>query len=472
MGILVAFPVSDVFFLLVLYAGYLWTEIKSAPIQTQILIRTKLFFILMWALFLSNFRWRGSGDVVATSLQPFELMRYGHLYMDEFYRGFLDNQDISWVYFRNRHALSMYSSAAGILLTPFYVIPVLFHVPVTDLLIHQYQKIGASFMVVVSAYFFFKVVESQSGKKWAYLLTVAYAFGTSSLSTSSQAIWQHGPGQLFLSLGSYFLFRWEDNPSERRLGFWSGFCFAMAAWCRYSNILIWGLVGAFVGVKKKSGLKYYLSGTLFPALAIAADNFFHSGSVMKTGYQASTLHFTPHLWDGFWGLLVSPARGLLLFSPLAIFACWGFFEAWRTRDNDLVRLFSIGVSATIVFYSGYFVWSGGWAFGPRYLADITPLWMLGLLPIMPRIAKSTVLKRLFLFAFGFSILVHAIGAYFTWSWEKLYTLSLWNWQRNPVVYLLTQAVTPGSRDRIEGIAVSFIIAGLLIACSRVQKVPA
>ena len=167
-----------------------------------------------------------------------------------------------------------------------------------------------------------------------------------------------------------------------------------------------------------------------------------------------------------------PPGGLLLFSPLAIFAGWGFFEAWRTRDNDLLRLFSIGVSATIVFYGGYSAWGGGWAFGPRYLADITPLWMLGLLPIMPRIAQSIALKRLFLFAFGFSILVHAIGAYFTWSWEKLDTLSLWNWQRNPVVYLLAQVVTPGSRDRIEGIVVVFIIAGLLLACSRVQKVQA
>ena len=124
--------------------------------------------------------------------------------MDEFYRGFLDNPNISWVYFRNGHVLSMYPSAAGILLTPFYIIPVLFHAPVTDLLIHQYQKIGASFMVVVSAYFFFKVMESRLERKWAYFLTVAYALGTSSLSTSEPnnlAAWAWTvvplPGQLF-----------------------------------------------------------------------------------------------------------------------------------------------------------------------------------------------------------------------------------------------------------------------------------
>ena len=39
----------------------------------------------------------------------------------------------------------------------------------------------------------------------AWVIAVIYAFGTSSFSTSSQALWQHGPSQLFLALGDLLL---------------------------------------------------------------------------------------------------------------------------------------------------------------------------------------------------------------------------------------------------------------------------
>src|SRR5208282_5301548 len=46
--------------------------------------------IVVWMVFLGNFRWRGSGDVVAASLQPFALLEHGHLYLDEYFTGSIE----------------------------------------------------------------------------------------------------------------------------------------------------------------------------------------------------------------------------------------------------------------------------------------------------------------------------------------------------------------------------------------------
>ena len=151
LGIKSMHPATSVIFLLVFTLLQSMVS-PSGPVKTYLRTNTAIF-LLIWIAFQGNFRWRGSGDVVAASLQPFALLRSGNLYLDDYYKGFLQDEDIRWVYHRNNHVMSMYSSAPGLLLVPVYLIPALAGAPVTDLLIHQLQKIGASFMVALSEEF-------------------------------------------------------------------------------------------------------------------------------------------------------------------------------------------------------------------------------------------------------------------------------------------------------------------------------
>ena len=90
--------------------------------------------LIVWMVFLGNFRWRGSGDVVAASLQPFALLEHGHLYLDEYFSGSVEG-DVSGVYRQDGHVLSKYPSAPGLCLLPFDLIPGLARVQPTDLLV-------------------------------------------------------------------------------------------------------------------------------------------------------------------------------------------------------------------------------------------------------------------------------------------------------------------------------------------------
>jgi hypothetical protein len=160
-------------------------------------------------------------------------MEHGHLYLDEYFPDSVEGE-VSEVYRRGGHILSKYSSAPGLCLVPFDMIPGLARVVPTDLFLHQTQKIGASFLVALSALFLMKSLLFFVPGREAWFLAFAYAFGTSAFSISSQAIWQHGPSQFFLCLGLWMIARvfYPDSRSHGENLFGplclSGFSFAMA----------------------------------------------------------------------------------------------------------------------------------------------------------------------------------------------------------------------------------------------------
>lgn len=76
--------------------------------------------------------------------------------------------------------------------------------------------------------------------------------------------------------------------------------------------------------------------------------------------------------DNFYLLLLSPARGLLWYSPLLILAVIAFFRNGES-SSFRGRVKAAVVVVTILLLSGHGAAHGGWGFGPRYLVLIIPL---------------------------------------------------------------------------------------------------
>jgi hypothetical protein len=80
-------------------------------------------------------------------------------------------------------------------------------------------------------------------------------------------------------------------------------------------------------------------------------------------------------WPGLVGLLVSPAKGLLLYCPAAILglAAWPLFH--RTH-----RRLSLVMAGMILFRIGFLAfrsdWHGGFCLGPRYLVAVIPFLLM------------------------------------------------------------------------------------------------
>jgi hypothetical protein len=165
------------------------------------------------------------------------------------------------------------------------------------------------------------------------------------------------------------------------------------------------------------------------------------------------------MWDGNFaegatGLLVSPSRGVLIYSPIVLLAVIGAWRLWRgpapygdVRHVRLVRAASAACAIGYLAYAQYLMWWAGHAYGPRYLTDIMPfvgvLMALGLeTPYEParehpprprrRVARGWLVLA------AYSVVVQAIGA-FCWPsaaegrTDLAYYQNLWDWRRTQIV---------------------------------------
>jgi hypothetical protein len=117
------------------------------------------------------------------------------------------------------------------------------------------------------------------------------------------------------------------------------------------------------------------AGIAGPALMLLYNRW-RFGAWLETGYGLWNAHaHTPMLvLDGYAGhlaaMLVSPYRGLLIYSPIVIAAAAGL---WSARRGSPTRLLGGTAFATfavlILFLAASRNWTAGHAWGPRYLAS-------------------------------------------------------------------------------------------------------
>jgi hypothetical protein len=155
----------------------------------------------------------------------------------------------------------------------------------------------------------------------------------------------------------------------------------------------------------------FLIGVLPYALALAAFNAVAFGSPLEQGYGSgrvrSQLSLDPDLiLRGAGGLLVSPGKGLLVYSPVLLFAVYGAIVGWR---RPLYRWSAVATAAYVVVSANHTQWHGGESFGARRLVDVLPLLALLLVPALERI-RGTRWVWAFGAALAWSVLVQLLGA--------------------------------------------------------------
>lgn len=115
------------------------------------------------------------------------------------------------------------------------------------------------------------------------------------------------------------------------------------------------------------------------ALAISsAYNWLRFGHPLTTGYLPEERFATPFL-EGFYGLTLSPGKGLLWYNPLL----WAALAAWPVffRRRRLAAVLSGAlVLSTVAFYAPWYLWWAGHSWGPRFLVTVLPLATLPLAP--------------------------------------------------------------------------------------------
>jgi hypothetical protein len=280
----------------------------------------------------------------------------------------------------------------------------------------QLGKIAAAAAVAGSAVFLFLAALARLPWLAAFLLALAYGTGTCVWSTSSQALWQHGPCELFLAMGAYFLLRKERRYADTLCGLSLG----LAVFCRPTMVLVVLSTILFHALTDRRRLLRFMVGGLPVAVVVLAYSWYAFGNPLAFGQlagsgiaQAKTGN--PDLWQtplylGAAGLLLSPGRGLLVYSPIAIFAFWGMVRMFRDPEWKDLRPLALGAVALFLLSCKWFDWWGGWCFGYRPIVDISVLLAFASLPIVDRVRSARFLQAGFAVLLCWSVIVQVIGA--------------------------------------------------------------
>ena len=115
-------------------------------------------------------------------------------------------------------------------------------------------------------------------------------------------------------------------------------------------------------------------------------NWVRFGDPLQSGYGLASDYYGFSLGAlpaGVAGLLLSPGRSILLYSPVLLAALTGVGAFWRRHRAVAAMLIAL-VLCNLVFYGAYSHWWGDWAWGPRFLVPMTPFILLPLLPFLER----------------------------------------------------------------------------------------
>lgn len=385
-----------------------------------------------------------SEDTLPAIYLPISLIKEKNFDLNEYY-GFLvkkypNQKNKAGIPFYVRYINGKYVSAfpvmASLLAVPIYLIPVLFlnNVPVDYFWPPILAKISASVMVSLSAVFIYLALRELLDKRQAVFLSLIYAFGTCSYALSSQGLWQHAPSQMFLSFSIYLLVAALKSPGLVCL---SGLALALATLSRPTGAIAALILTFYILHKHKKEIFKFILLTTPALLFMFWYNFVYVGSFFSTSYDKKQIFYNwqAPLSEGFLGIWLSPSKGLLTYSPIFIFSLLGIYLLFKSEKKApyflLFRYFALIVLVFTLIMGKWYHWFGGWAFGYRMAADITPFLILLLVPVLESKALPK-LKNLFYFFVFWSVLVQVMGiVFFDGEWharfDRGFKDSSWLW---------------------------------------------
>ena len=258
----------------------------------------------------------------------------------------------------------------------------------------------------------------------AVILALLFALATSAYSVAGRALWQHTPSMLLLAIIIYMLLRSEDRPA---LAAWAGLPVALAYTVRPTDALFVLIFTAYVALRHRRYLWLYLLAAAPVATAFIAYNESVYHAIFSPYYRTTLNGFDPRNWPllgaALAGNLISPGRGLFIYTPIFLLAVWSMLRRkWKTPLAPWLAALALLHWLAISAYVDN--WWAGECYGPRFFTDLTPIFALFLIPYF---AKWTTLSFPFRTAFVALALI-AFAMHLRGGWSA----AVYNWNVDPV----------------------------------------
>jgi len=376
--------------------------------------------LLVWVCFNANGREIPSADSQGAKFAAINLVRYHTLTLDGLIGrvplyaerlAFQKDREGRW---RNAYPLPPVLEAAG-------VASALRRVRVLDLGAALapaiVAKATASLVATLATVFAFLTARRYSGTTTAFLVAIGFGLGTGIWPTASQTLWQHAT-VIWSSMAAIWLWtgRRDDGGVWRYAAIGALLGWATSGRPQVAPLCFTLAFGAAISGRPRDRIACAI-GLAAPLLVFAWLNvkWFGHPFGMAAQFEAVSLeiHLQRSTWQwpgpGLLGLLVSPSRGLLVFSPIVCVALAARAEA---SNRSVMRWTSLAAALQLLVYSSFSVWWAGHSFGPRYLLDALPALVpaaaigsarIATMPLWTRAAAAV--------ALSWSIAVAATGAF-------------------------------------------------------------
>lgn len=278
-------------------------------------------------------------------------------------------------------------------------------------------KLTASLLASLAGLFAFLTARRFCGTAAAALVGTGFALGTGMWPVASQTLWQHATSICSLMV-AIWLWSAADRPGIARL-LATGLLLGWSLSARPQTAPMIAIVAAGVlypvsGGRRAAGLL----GLVAPVAVFVALNLAWFGDP-QGGFSGvlrlnQSMHSVTATWQwpiaGLAGLLLSPSRGLLVFSPIVLLALAGYHAPPERRP--LVRWTLAAAAVQLLLYASFTVWWGGFTYGPRYCLDILPALVPAAAVGAARLAgASKTMRGVAGAALAWSMLTAATGAF-------------------------------------------------------------
>jgi len=308
------------------------------------------------------------------------------------------------------------------------------------------QRLLAALLMTLLTFIFYRSARLYLADDWSWFIALLMTFGTSVFSTASRGLWADTWGIFLLGIAVLMLLKQERGQRINPV-----LLATILAWTYFVkptySISIAAISVFILLFHRKIFIVYALTGAVWCGLFVAYS-WLHFGQLLPSYYLADRLGTTV-FWTGLSGNLLSPARGLLVYSPFLILAFYLVFKYRHFIDNRrLIWLAMAIIVMHLMVVASFAKWWGGHSYGPRLMVGIIP-WLaliviLSIQGMLSGLQKNNrqLLQQPLLCGIGvllvtLGVLIHGTGAFSgnTAKWNiyptdiDLYTERLWDWQR-------------------------------------------
>ena len=267
---------------------------------------------------------------------------------------------------------------------------------------------------------------SRNGEPWRWWVvpfgSLVAGLATPIWSTASRSMWHHGPAVLLTGVGlaaTLIVVGWPEVRHRAWIGGIGGAAMALAYWARPTTLVMSAALLLLLFFAAREVLARTLLGGVVTTAVVLGINLLLLGELIPPYFRGGRVSLHSDFAEAFAANLVSPARGLFVFSPFLVLALLHLLPGrWResSREMHLTTSLTLGAVAAMMLATAAFPhWWGGSSYGPRLLTEsvvfLTPLALAAVIGRQAKASRRFVSWGVAPVLIAWSVAVHGLGSW-------------------------------------------------------------